>query len=386
MGTTEIDTGTSQRSHARASPRTIVFAGGGSGGHLSPGLAVAEAVRDIDPTIESLFICSERAIDREMLTGAGVRFEPIPAAPFSLRPMALLRVLRALPRATRRSRDLLERTNACAVLALGGFVSVPVARAARACGVPLALLNLDAVAGRANRLVARWATTIFSAPPGDGLPNRARELVSVPVRRAARAPAPVSECRERLGLEPARQTLVITGASQGSTSLNEALPAIVAEHAALFAMWQVLHLCGAAEEERVESLRKRYESAGVRAVVRPFLHEIGLAWGAASLAVSRAGASSVAEVALNRVPAIFVPFPHHRDQHQRRNSEPLTRAGSALVAHDPLRPNTGDPSLEDALLSLVRQPEQLARLAANANAMRVDDAAARIAATLCSLA
>ena len=371
-----------------ASPlrRTIIFAGGGSGGHLSPGIAVAEALVELDPSIDPLFLCSERAIDREVLTGAGVAFEPIPAAPFVLQLRGLLRLISSLPRATRRSRDILVRTRASAVLALGGFVSVPVARAAVRGHIPLALLNLDAVAGRANRVVARWANTVFSAPPGGGLRRDRIEFVSVPVRRAARAPANAGECRQRLGLDAQRPTIVLTGASQGSAALNEALPSIVAKHAALLREWQVFHLCGGGDSQRVDALRQCYQSAGITAVVQPFLHEMGLAWGAASIAITRAGASSVAEVALNRVPAIFVPFPHHRDQHQRLNAEPLVRAGMALMAHDPLRPGTGDPSVESALLSLLHSSGRLLELASKARGMEVVDAAQRIAAGLHAMA
>lgn len=341
---------------------TVVFAGGGSGGHLSPGLAVAEALHERDPGIRMLFICSSRAIDRSVLEGAGVDFAPVPAAPFSLRPRGLVRFLASLRTATARSRELLAGSRASVVLALGGFVSVPVVRAARAAGVPVILLNLDAVAGRANRVVARSCRRILSATATRGLPAGRVDVVGMPVRRAAHAPAPPEACRERLGLDAQRPTLLVTGASQGSRSLNEALPGIVGRRRELFRGWQVLHLCGLPDGAPQEALRGAYRRAGVPAVVIGFLHEMGTAWGAASLAVSRAGASSVAEAEFNRVPTIFVPFPHHRDEHQRRNAAALVDAGASLLARDPIVAHGSDPALEEVVTAVVSDRERLDEL------------------------
>jgi len=361
---------------------TIVFAGGGSGGHLSPGLAVNEALPDCHPDLQSLFLCSERAIDREVLSGAAVEFVPIPAAPFSLRPGALLRFLSSMRRSERLCRSILSERRVVGVLALGGFVSVPVVRAARSLGIPVTLLNLDAVAGRANRVVARWADLVLTAIPAEGLaryPNREVEVVGMPIRRAARAIAAPQECRTRLGLDPFRSTLLVTGASQGSQSLNDAIPDIVLRHRDRFDEWQVLHLCGASPPERIDSIRARYEEAGVKSSVVPFLHEMGIAWGAATLAIARGGASTVAEAACNRIPTIVVPFPHHRDQHQRRNAEPLIAHGMARLARDPRSAELDIDDLESVILATLPPSDDLALMALNAKSVPLVDGAAVVA-------
>lgn len=369
-----------------STPLTVVYAGGGSGGHLSPGIAVAEAMHELDPAAQALFLCSNRAIDRTVLAGAAMPFEPIPAAPASLRPRALLRMLLAMPRATARSRALLIERKAKVVLALGGFVSVPVVRAARGLGLPVVLLNLDAVAGRANRVVARSATRVLSAIPTRGVTVDASDIVGMPVRRAAMAPAAAEVCRARLGLDPGAPTLFVTGASQGSASLNEAIPAIMAQQPSSFAGWQVVHLCGARDAQGIAELQQAYERLGVRAAVRPFLDEIGIAWGAATLAVSRAGASSVAEAAANRIPTIFVPFPYHRDQHQRLNAEALVGAGAARLARDPVLPGPALEGLAEVLSDLARDRASIERLAIAARALPRVEGARAVAAVLLGIA
>ncbi|MBX3355454.1 MAG: UDP-N-acetylglucosamine--N-acetylmuramyl-(pentapeptide) pyrophosphoryl-undecaprenol N-acetylglucosamine transferase [Phycisphaeraceae bacterium] len=368
-----------------ASRSTVVFAGGGSGGHLSPGIAVSEAIESLAPGQPTLFICSERTIDREVLSGAARNFQSIPARPALRRPGAFIRFLLSIPRATAASASLLKAHRVGVVVLLGGFVSYPVARAARQLGIPMVLLNLDAVSGRANRRVARWTDRVLSAVPTVGLGNREVAVVGMPIRRAARAGADPEKCRERLALRPDLQTLLITGASQGSTSLNEALPRLLSERRELLRGWQVLHLTGSMSAERSATLKSVYAAAEIPAVTMPFLHDMGLAWGAASLAISRAGASSVAEAAFNRVPAIFVPFPHHRDQHQRHNAEPLVRQGSACLARDPVLGHGPDPDLGHMLDEVLGDQSRLRRLESAARGAPQVDAAAKVAALVLGL-
>lgn len=323
---------------------TIVFAGGGSGGHLAPGIAVAEALTAAGPAAQARFLCSQRPIDAEILGRAGVEFTPLPARP-GRSPRSVL----AFFGAVRRARAHLRDWDARAVLSLGGFVSLPVAVAAWRLGIPILLLNLDAVAGRANRVVARLATRVLSAVPPRNLRVAEGGIVGMPVRRAARADGDAPACRRRLGLDPDRPTLLVTGASQGSASFNDAVPAIIASSPQLFRSWQVLHLAGAGDEARIRAIESRYRAAGVAASVIPFLHEMGDAWGAATLAITRGGASSVAEASANAVPSIFVPFPHHHDQHQRSNAMPLVERGAARLARDPVLAEGVDPPLDEVL-------------------------------------
>src|SRR5690606_17293760 len=152
-----------------------------------------------------------------------------------------------------------------------------------------------------------------------------------PIRRAALASADAAECRRRLGLDPDRRTLLVTGASQGAESLNRFMATFAERRPEALRDWQVIHLAG---PRQIGDLRSAYERAGVPAAVFEFLDAMGEAWGAADLALSRAGASSVAEAVANRVPTIFAPYPWHKDQHQKRNAEPLIDAGGAWLVDD----------------------------------------------------
>jgi UDP-N-acetylglucosamine--N-acetylmuramyl-(pentapeptide) pyrophosphoryl-undecaprenol N-acetylglucosamine transferase len=310
----------------------IVMAGGGTGGHISPGLAIAERIAEIAPEVQSVFACSSRRIDAEMLSDAGATSHPIPAESPSLSPRRLLRYLQAWWPTRCAVRELFDGRRVSCVVSLGGFVTPPVVAEARRRGIPVLLVNLDATPGRANRWVARRATETVSAVPVPSLPGFASAVVGMPIRRSAIAPASAEVCREELGLDPGSPVLLVTGASQGAQTLNDTMVALARAHPKDFEQWQVLHLCGAGGA--VSALSRAYREVGVRAAVLPFVHRMGVAWGAAELAVSRAGANSVAEAQANHVPTVFVPYPWHKDLHQRENAQPLVDAGAAEMALD----------------------------------------------------
>jgi UDP-N-acetylglucosamine--N-acetylmuramyl-(pentapeptide) pyrophosphoryl-undecaprenol N-acetylglucosamine transferase len=359
----------------------VVFAGGGSGGHLSPGLAIAERLQSLNPEVRCRFYCSNREIDRTMLLGAGADFQPVPAAPFSLRPGGLIRFMRGLNRGTRCAVQSLRSDQVSLVLALGGFVSAPVVRAARKAKVSSILLNLDAVPGHANKWVARHCDEVLSAiplQPGISLANLSG-TTNFPIRRIARAPGDAASCRERLGLVSNRPTLLVTGASQGASTLNGFMRQFVLSATDSFEGWQVLHLSGGQEKETLE---RAYASAGIQATVIDFLEHMGLAWGAADLAISRAGANSVAEVAANRVPAIFVPYPWHKDLHQRFNAQELVDGGAACLVEDAIDPMANMASLGVLLQRLLLDGSARHEMSLKLEKAAKNDGASEIAALI----
>jgi UDP-N-acetylglucosamine--N-acetylmuramyl-(pentapeptide) pyrophosphoryl-undecaprenol N-acetylglucosamine transferase len=359
--------------------RTFVFAGGGSGGHLSPGLAIAERLGEMDDTARAHFVCSRRDVDRTMLAEARVAFDQLPGSPLSLRPLGLLRFARDFVRSRRAARAVLDRTGAEHVVALGGFIAAPAVAAAAARRTPVTLVNLDAPPGRANRWIARRCDQVLSAVPVPEMPRFARRVVGMPVRRGAMAPGPADACRRELGLDPEAPTLLVTGASQGARSINALLGALVESDPTAFNGWQVLHLSGAADAQR---LRSAYAAAGVPAEVRPFLHGMGAAWGAADLAVSRAGASSVAEAWANAVPTVFLPYPHHRDRHQHRNAQPMAEAGGAIVEVDRPDPDENLRRSGTVIRELLRDERRRETMRSSLRRQRAPDAAATIARLL----
>ncbi|MEM7227439.1 MAG: UDP-N-acetylglucosamine--N-acetylmuramyl-(pentapeptide) pyrophosphoryl-undecaprenol N-acetylglucosamine transferase [Planctomycetota bacterium] len=317
-------------SGASSPSSTVVFAGGGSGGHLTPGLAIAEALSRRRPNVRSIFACSDRPIDATVLSAEDATFVPIPARPPSLRPGRLLAFARGYRTSVRAARAALREHEPAVVVALGGFVAVPVVRAARREGIPAVLMNLDDPPGKANRWLARSCTHIWSAVPVSGR-SFTREITGMPIRQRALAPDDVEICRTELGIDPSKRVLLITGASQGATSVNRFMQAFIAAHGDVLADWHVLHLAGDRDQATLETA---YSDAGIDAQVLTYLPRMGLAWGSATVAISRAGASSVAEASANAVPTMYFPYPYHRDQHQARNAFPVVEAGAAMLASD----------------------------------------------------
>lgn len=365
------------------STESIVLAGGGTGGHISPGLAIAERIEEIAPRFARVFACSTRPVDARMLEHAGADFVPIPAEGFSPRPLKLVRFMQAFMAGRAAARDLLAERGARAVVALGGFVTAPVVEAAKSMGVPVLLVNLDATPGKANRWVARRAVRVLSACETPSMPGFAERIVGMPVRRIALASQPRDQALARLGLERGFRTLLVTGASQGAASLNELMQLLLKRHRDAFGEWQVLHLVGNADRMPIE---RAYREAGVRASVVTFLHEMGLAWGAADLALSRAGANSVAEAVLNAVPTVFAPYPYHHDLHQKWNAKPYHDEGVAVLCDDLIDAERNLGTLGAALTGLMSDHARREGMRSMLAARQRDDAALEIARAAVELA
>jgi UDP-N-acetylglucosamine--N-acetylmuramyl-(pentapeptide) pyrophosphoryl-undecaprenol N-acetylglucosamine transferase len=363
----------------KTTPATILFAGGGSGGHISPGLAIAERLKERAAGAKVLFVCSSRAIDAHMLTDAGVAYTAIPARPPSAHPLEALRFLRSFVRSRRICGGLMREHGVQSVVALGGFVAAPAVLAARSAGADVTLLNLDDPPGRANRWMAGRCARVWTAIELPTLPGFAQRVVGMPIRRCALVPGDAADCRRRLGLEEERPTLFITGASQGATSINRFMAAMAEARSDCLADWQIIHLAG---DRDAEALRRTYSHCGIRARIEPFLDEIGLAWGAADLAVSRAGASSVAEAAANAVPTLFLPYPYHRDMHQLNNARPLAEMEAAVIIEDQIDAAANVAHVGPALEALMRDEARRAAMRRMLEAQRPPDAADTIAALL----
>ncbi len=360
-----------------------MIAGGGTAGHLSPGIAVAERLVQQEPEVAVDFACSARDLDAQMLGGAGFDYHPLPAAPFpygcSLRAVVSAGcLLRSLARAWR----LVRRLRPQVVLGVGGHVSVPVVLAARLQKVPVAVHVLDAHPDRANLLVARWARWITLAFPeaAQHFPAERTEFTGCPVRRAI-LEASRNRAQELLGLDPARLTVLVTGGSQGARRINEAVVGALPELLGELKV-QVVHLTGAADFERVA------QESGPAAALHghyhplPFTDDIGPLLAAADLVVGRAGSSSVAEARVRGRPQILVPYPH-AGRHQLANARSLEAAGCAVVIpNEECTPATLARQIR-ALVEDEPRRQEMSRLALRSASPH---AAERIAAGLLALA
>lgn len=372
---------------------TVFFAGGGTGGHLYPALATAEILAREFEGVEPRFLCSDREIDARILGGESiggmpVRFIPLPAKPFGLRPRTFWKFVASWGPSVRHARGLIREAKArgpVLVAAFGGFVAAPAVQAARVERTPVLMINLDAVPGRANRWIARHSTRVMTSAPVAAFP--AWERVPPLVRAGASVGGTPEVCRERLGLDTGLKALFVTGGSQGAGSINALMMHLVEHQPGTFEGWQVVHQCGEDRPGQAprDELVRAYKAAGVMAKVLPYVREMGLAWGAADLALSRAGAGSVAEAWAAHVPVVFLPYPYHKDQHQRFNALPLAEAGGAVIETDLIDPAQNAGVAGRVLAGLMRDDAVRRRMRESLAALGPVDGAARVAATIRSL-
>ncbi len=347
------------------SQRTLTFclAGGGSGGHVAPAVAIAESLQWQMPTCKVQLAVSERAIDATILSDTSLQWTALPARGLGKSPMGIAAFLRGTLRAKAQARRLLRDAHVDAVGLLGGYVAAPVMMAARAEGIPTLMLNLDAVPGRANRWMASRATALATAIKtvrALSTPSKHCQLIDgPPIRANARPQEGVSKADHRrlLDLDPDTRLLLVTGASQGAGTINDLMHHLTTTAPQLLDGWQVLHLAGRGNDQ---NLQRAYERAGIQARVEPFRHAMGVAWGAANLVIARAGASTVGEARCAGVPAIYLPYPWHKDNHQRCNAQPSVDSGIACSIHDQIKPSATWEAFQKAIEPLLQGSELLA--------------------------
>jgi UDP-N-acetylglucosamine--N-acetylmuramyl-(pentapeptide) pyrophosphoryl-undecaprenol N-acetylglucosamine transferase len=346
-----------------------VLAGGGTGGHVTLALALGEEIaRRGDPV---LFVGAARGLEAKLVPAAGFELVALPAQPWAGRgPLARLGAGAALAGATASALRLLRRRGGEVVVSVGGYAAAPAAAAAVLLRRPLAIVEPNAIPGRTNRAMARFARRVFTAfaAAESAFAGRvAVETTGAPLRRALldafaatgprRSPAP-----------PYR--LLVVGGSQGALQLNDAMIAALPDLDP--ARLEVFHQTGAADRERVAAA---YARAGLRAEVVDFDAALASRYQWADVALCRAGALTVAELAMAGLPALLVPYPHATDDHQRANARALEDAGAARV----LDPDGFDGKvLAGALGALLERPETLLEMGRRARGLARPEAARRI--------
>lgn len=360
----------------RTDRATILLAGGGSGGHIFPNLAVIERLVDMGVTVRPHVLVSQRPLDRQIVAGHGLALTALPAQPWTLRPDRWPSWWSAWRTSIKNVTTLIDRYSPRAMVATGGFVSAPALAAAKKAGVPTALVNLDAVPGKANRAMRRGADVIFTAYPIADWPQA--RTIGYPIRKASVGPPDASDARRQLGMDPRLPMLLVCGGSQGAQSINAMIEPLLAqrETAAVLRTWQVLHLTG---RDSGVDLAAVYSQAKIRARVVDFLDRMDLAWTGAELAISRAGAGSVAEAWANATPTIFLPYPFHRDDHQRLNAQPLVDFDAAVVYRDLVDAMANAEQLAGPLRSMLSNGAWRSTLRAKLQSRPMDDGAAAIA-------
>lgn len=320
----------------RIVPTHVVIAAGGTGGHIYPGLALADAIRATAPDATVSFVGTRRGLEGDVIPRAGYELDVVDMVPFTGANRFVLPV--ALARAGWQSRRILRRRRAAAAVGMGGYASAPLVLGARLAGVPALIHESGAIPGKANLVAARLTTHIATAFPraatafarrGDvrvtGMPL-APEFTTYDGDRLRAA------ARRTLGLPDHAFVLFVMGGSQGATRLTTAA-------IDLGARWRdrddlhILLKIGARADDDVES---RLAAAGADKVVHrvTYLDHMDTAYAAADAALCRAGAGTVAELAATGTPAVLVPYPFATDDHQRENAAELVDAGAVVVVAD----------------------------------------------------
>lgn len=344
-------------------PPTVLLAGGGSAGHVSPLLAVAEQIRSAHPEAEVLVLGTPDGLETDLVPAAGFELLTIAKVPFPRRPDgAALRFPARFARTLREVGAILRERRVDAVAGFGGYVCPPAYLAAARARIPYVVHEANRRPGLANRLGARGAAAVLTAFEGSALPGARR--IGMPMRtsvahldRAARR----SEAAQALQLDPERPTLLVTGGSLGAQRLNTAISAVAED--VIAGGGQILHITGKGKSEGLAA------RDGYRVV--EYVHAMEDAYAVADLALTRSGAGTVCELSAVGLPAVLVPLPIGNGE-QALNGEGLVASGGALMIPDA---EITAERLRTAVLPLLADTVQLETMAAASRAAGITDAA-----------
>ncbi len=352
----------------------ILIACGGTGGHLFPGIAVAESL--LAQGHEPLLLISQKKIDSQASAKyPHLKFKVVPAiakpATLSLK---MLPFLWALFQSIRTSKNIIRNFGADAVLGMGGFTSLPPVYAGHRLGKKTYVHDSNARPGKANILTSRFCTKVFiGLAPAAAFFQKETELTGTPARPEILNLPPRSQAAANFGLDPDKKTLLVTGGSQGALGLNR----LVAQAAPLLPEdAQILHIAGPGDFERIRSehpkRRPGYQLIG-------FCDQMPSAYAIADLVVARSGASTLTEISLAGIPSILVPYPYAADDHQTANAKVFLEAGAAkLIQQKDMTPQ----SLAKLLTNLLSDDAALKEMSSAARSLAVPDAPEKVTAAI----
>lgn len=353
-------------------PLSVVLAGGGTAGHISPLLAIANALTEIEPDIRQVVVGTAAGMETRLVPAAGYALETIDRVPMPRRlSVDLVKLPIRLIRAVRQASAILDRADAHVVVGVGGYVSTPLYLAAWRRKIPVVIHEANARPGLANRLGSRIAATVAAAFKGTGLPGA--QVVGMPMRRSIATLDRAAErtaARAALGLNSTQPALIVTGGSSGAVSINRAAaaaaPLLAAEGL------QLLHISGGGKAVTGPD-EQPLRAEGYRQI--EYVDDMETVYAAADLLLARAGAATVCEVSAVGLPAVFVPLPHGNGE-QRRNAADLITAGGALLVEDA---SLTAAWLAGQVFPLLKNPAALNAMATASAALGVRDADVQMA-------
>jgi UDP-N-acetylglucosamine--N-acetylmuramyl-(pentapeptide) pyrophosphoryl-undecaprenol N-acetylglucosamine transferase len=311
-----------------SSAMRLLIAGGGTGGHLFPGVAIAEELRAREPGATVRFVGTKRGIEARVLPELGWPLSLIEVS--GLKTVGILGALRGLvrlPRALWQARRIVKQFKPDAVIGVGGYASGPVVLMAKLAGIPTAICEQNSIPGLTNKILGRLVRRVFVSFDGTRafFPASKTELSGNPVRRGLVQRLLEAGAAEHVAGEPVH--VLVSGGSLGAVAVNPlAADALIA--LGKTAKLAIVHQTG---DKGLDDTRRRYQAAGVAAECHAFIKDMAAAYHRADIVIGRAGATTVAELAITGKPAVFIPYPFAADNHQELNARELTDAGAALM-------------------------------------------------------
>ena len=356
----------------------LVITGGGTGGHLFPGIAIAQELANLCP-LELLWIGTGRPVEKRVLEGMPWAYEVLNVRPLKGRSLSgIFSAVLSLPVSTLKAAKLLKNFQPHMVLGVGGYVSGPVVLAARLLGVPTAIHEQNFLPGLANKMASRFADTIYTSFEGSGRYFHNKNVVCLgnPVRRQVLDDA----VDLSPNCDPFKQFhILVLGGSQGASGLNTIVSSALKILHQSGLKFQAIHQTGASEKDEIS---RRYAASGLSVKVEPFIERIGIAYSWADLIICRAGATTLAEITAIGKPAICIPFPHAADGHQDLNAKTLCEAGAALCFQER---DLGAVTLASHIEELMAEPERLKEMARRSRDLGRPHAAKDIAISILKL-
>ncbi len=352
-----------------------IVAGGGTGGHLYPGIAIAQELRQQIAGADVLFVGHGRGLTGDILKREGFDFKEIKVSPIkgsSIR--GGLKTVFGLPPACWQAGRIINRFNPQAVVGVGGYSAGPVVLSAALMRKACYIQEQNVYPGLTNRLLGRWVKKIFISyqATADFFPLHKVLFTGNPLRMELKKLPLKAEALRTFGLSQTKFTVLVFGGSQGAKRINqgllEALPLLAAEKENL----QLIHQTG---EPDYSKLKAAYEEQEVKAHIASFIYDMPSAYAAADMVICRAGATSLAELTMCGKPALLIPYPYAANDHQRKNAEVLAQAGAAKVMLDTEVSGAG---LAWVVLEFMHNREQLAQMAEISQGLSRPNAARQI--------
>jgi UDP-N-acetylglucosamine--N-acetylmuramyl-(pentapeptide) pyrophosphoryl-undecaprenol N-acetylglucosamine transferase len=337
--------------------RRIIMAGGGTGGHIFPAIAIANALKKADSTIEILFVGAKGKMEMEKVPQAGYKIEGLDIAGFNR--SSLIKNI-GLPFKLVKSflqvRNIFKKFQPDAVVGVGGYSSFPVLRYAQAKGIPSFIHESNSFAGKSNMMLGKGATRVFVASDGmqQFFPPEKILITGNPVRPdiVNVATVPKEEALRFFNLEPGRKTVLIVGGSLGAKSINEAIEKGIDDlrGAGLQLIWQT---------GKTDAARWKKAAEGKTNIwVNDFITQMQNGYAAADIVISRAGAMAIAELCVVKKPVLFVPYPFAAEDHQTVNAQNLVQKNAALMVKD----NEAKEKVVPAIIALANDEQKQAEL------------------------